>query len=152
MKTLYQKTIWAPGAVPIEEWPYRNIKRILFPFVDVAFFVGGVIGLVQGIPVIKTVFSQGLVEAFSISLMIVAFFSLIGVSFPKCWMMEMISKSLMIGWLTVFLGSLLATAIQVDGYRWFSVTITMVAMSPVIWRLSLLGSEWQIRRHPPEVM
>lgn len=150
MKTVFAKSIWATGMIPIEEWPYRNLKRIMFPVIDLSILLSSLFAVMFGIPAISRVYDRGIIDIFAGLGILAAFVALLGVSFPCLWQIEIIAKSVLIGLLTVYLGSLIFLGIDGDVYRWFSSFIVVVAMCPVIWRITLLGSEWQIRRNPPE--
>lgn len=39
---LWRASIWAPGAIPPEEWKYRNLKRVALPVYDAIAVLAGV--------------------------------------------------------------------------------------------------------------
>lgn len=146
MRKLFSKSIWAPGAIPPQEWKYRNMKRVMFPVIDLLLFVAGLSAIFGGAPAISAFFPDELVDLYGFSMCAIALTCLLGVSFPRLWPVEMIGKSLMLGLVTGYTVSLLTLAIEGDDKRSFVVYFALIAMCPIVWRISLLGSEWQARK------
>lgn len=146
MKFLYRYSIWAPNAIPAEEWKYRNLKRVMFPVIDLLYLLAGLSAARRGVPAISEIYPEPVVTFFSYLLCLSAFVCLIGVSFPRLWAFEIAGKSILLGLMFgYFIALLLLTFTQV-GNRDFVLFVAGVAVCPIIWRLSLLGSEWQNRR------
>ena len=147
MNQLFKKTIWASDAIPAGEWKYRNLKRIMFPVIDVLLFTSGLFAVLYGIPAISEVFDRAIVNVFSTLLMISAFLAFMGVAFPYLWKTQVAAKSVILGLLTTYLGTLILLAFNGDPFRWFSIFIVLGTMSPIIWQISFLGAEFQVRNN-----
>lgn len=146
MQKLLSLTIWGPDAIPPSEWKYRNQKRVMFPIVDFLFFMAGVFGVINFVPGINRFFPDTVADFLGLMLALVALLSLLGVIFPKLWPVEMVSLSILFGLLTGYCVSLLLVIIIGESDRWVGLFITLVALCIVAWRISILGTEWQIRR------
>lgn len=145
-KRLFAASIWAAGAVPPEEWKYRNLKRITLPFIDFMFILGGISAARYGVPAISEFFDDFVVDLFSYALSTIAFLCLLGVSFPKLWGLEAVAKSAIVGLMGGYVVALFMLTAVGEGNRGFVFTVAVVAMALPVWRLSLLGAEWQERR------
>jgi len=146
MLKLYSWSIWAHDAIPAEEWKYRNLKRVVFPIVDIIFFLSGFSAARFGIPAISEFFPDEFVDIFAYVLSLASFICLLGVSFPSLWGFEIAGKSVVLGLIIGYVVALfLLTAVGEDS-RGFIFFISAVSLVFIIWRLSLLGSEWQARR------
>jgi hypothetical protein len=146
LKRLFAASIWARGAVPPEEWKYRNLKRITLPFIDFMFILGGVSAARYGVPAISEFFDDSVVDMFSFALSFIAILCLLGVSFPKLWGLEALAKSALVGLMGGYVVALFMLTAVGEGNRGFVFTVAVVAMALPVWRLSLLGAEWQARR------
>jgi hypothetical protein len=147
MKKLYLASIWAPGAIPAEEWKYRNLKRVMFPIVDLLFFIAGLTAATNGIRSVDTFFSNNSVTTFSYIMSIAALICLVGVSFPKYWGLEMFGKSILLGLMVGYISALII--LTFSGHPLtsaFTFIIASIAICQIIWRVTLLGSEWQDRK------
>lgn len=142
---LYLMSIWHPDAIPKNEWKYRNQKRVMFPAIDVLFILGGFSAAKYGIPAISEFFPDSFVDGFAYILSIAGLVCLIGVSFPRLWAIELGGKSVALSLLVGYILSLLILTAAGEGNRGFVLIIACIASSIIIWRISLLGSEWQDR-------
>ena len=147
MKKLYLASIWAPGAIPAEEWKYRNLKRVMFPIVDLLFFIAGITAALNGIRAVDVFFSHTVVTSFSYTMSIAALICLVGVSFPRYWSLEMFGKAILLGLMVGYISALLILSFvaqqQTSG---FTPIIASIAICQIIWRVTLLGHEWQERK------
>lgn len=146
MKRLLEASIWGPHTIPIEEWPYRNLKRIMFPFIDILFFLSGFVAIQHGIAPLNNLFDEQVVYTFSLLLSFASLICLIGLSFPKLWVLELLGKSILIGLMAGYIMSTIFANIFTGENHVFDMFISAIAITPVIWRVSLLGAEWQSRR------
>lgn len=152
MINLYSKTIWAHGAIPIEEWKYRNLKRVSLPLVSLLFFLGGYAVVRYGLPTINVFFPGGVVTLGGRLLSFAGFISLLGIVFPKLWPLEMLGYSIILGlFVGYFVAALWLTAVGSNG-RGFVLMLDLIAINLIVWRLTLLGSEWQARRVKSKLM
>ena len=145
-RKIYQESIWSHGRIPPEEWKYRNLKRVMFPVIDVLFIIAGFTALKHGVPAIDAIFPEPVVDIFGYAVSFCATVCLIGVSFPKLWTLEIFGKTTLLGVMTCYFLSLFVLTFSGDYDRGFVLLIAAVAMAPIVWRITLLGSEWQYRR------
>jgi Na+/proline symporter len=146
LKRLLSASIWGRGAIPPEEWKYRNLKRVALPILDALFIFGGLSAARYGVPAISEFFDDVAVDLFSYGLSVVAFGCLLGVCFPRLWWLEALAKSALLGLLTGYVVSLFLLTAVGEGNRGFVLIIAMCSMVFPIWRLTLLTAEWQDRR------
>ena len=146
MRNIFSMSIWAPNAIPSDEWKYRNLKRVMFPVIDVIFILSGLSAAYYGVPAISEFYHRGVVDSFALAMSLSGFAALLGVAFPKLWALEIGAKSVLLGLMVVYFTSLFILTRIGEGNRGFVLGIAAVAIAPVIWRLSLLGNEWQQRR------
>lgn len=146
MRRIYNASIWAHDAIPTSEWKYRNLKRVMFPAIDFLFILGGLSAAKYGVPAISEFFPDMFVDLFAYTLSVVAFTCLIGVLFPRLWPLEVGGKSALLGLMVGYFVALFMLTAAGEGNRGFVLLVAAVALCPIVWRLSLLGSEWQERR------
>lgn len=146
MRGLYAKSIWAHDAIPPAEWKYRNLKRVMFPVIDFLFILGGFSAARYGVPAISEFFPDLVVDLFSYALSLVAAVCFIGVLFPRLWPMEIAGKVTLLTLMTGYFVSLLLLTAAGEGNRGFVLIVAAIALCPIVWRLSLLATEWQTRR------
>lgn len=150
MHRILSATIWAPNAIPANEWKYRNLKRVMFPVIDFLFILGGFSAARFGIPAISEFFPDPVVDAFSYVLSAVGLACLVGVSFPRLWGLEMVSKILLLAQVAGYVTALFLLTAAGEGNRGFVLIIAAVAVCPILWRLTLLASKWSERRAQEE--
>lgn len=145
-KKIYAASIWAPGAIPPDEWKYRNLKRMLLPIIDLAYVIAGISAALNGVPAIGEFFDPFVMDFFAYGLAAVSFGCLIGVAFPEFWPLETAAKSLLIGLMAGYVVALLLLTAEGDPNRGFVLMVAFIATCTPIWRLSLIGDEWSTRR------
>jgi hypothetical protein len=146
MRRILALSIWAADAIPADEWKYRNLKRVMFPVIDFLFILGGFSAARYGIPAISEFFPDPVVDLFAYALSAVAFGCLLGVAFPRLWALEALAKSALLSLITGYVAALFLLTAVGEGNRGFVLIIAAVALCPVVWRLTMLGGEWQDRR------
>lgn len=151
LRRLFAASIWAPEAITVDEWKYRNLKRVLLPAIDLFFIFGGFSAVRFGIPAISEFFPDPVVDAFSFTLSLVAFACLVGVSFPRLWAVEIVAKILLLVQLVTYVTSLFLLTAVGEGNRGFVLFVSAVAAAVILWRITLLAAEWQERRLNAEV-
>lgn len=134
-------TIWAKGAIPADEFKYRNLKRIWLPFFDICVIVGGLVGSVNGIPAVEEFFPVGLTDTLSLTFAALGLFCLIGVAFPSLWRLESFAKSSVIGLLIGYVFALVFLVSGGDPARGFVSVIAIMACIVPAFRLGILGYE-----------
>lgn len=146
MKSLLKYTVWASDAIPLDEWKYRNLTRVVFPVIYAALFFGGISAANLGIPAINEFFPKMATPIFAYAILFTSLISLVGVVLPKQWRLEMAGDVSLFGLLVAYLCSLGILMVSGEGNRGFLVFIVLAAIVPIIWRLTILGAEWQTLR------
>jgi len=146
VKALLKHTVWASDAIPLDEWKYRNLRRVVLPFMDALLILGAISAAGLGVPALNEFFPSVATPIFAYSLLLASITSIVGVIFPKQWRLEISGKVAILGLMVGYLCSLVILVLDGDGNRAFIFFIAMVTIVIVIWRLSILGSEWQLLR------
>lgn len=146
VKALFNLSIWAKHSIPAGEWKYRNLKRVLFPIVYLLFFCSGFYADQYGVPAISDFFPYSVIHVFSYILGTSSVLCLLGIAFPRLWPLEILGGSVILGLMTGYLLSLFIIAVIGPGNRGFVLFVSAIALAVVVWRLSLIGAEWQARR------
>lgn len=146
MFNLIQISIWSKTAIPAEEWKYRNVKRVLFPLIDFILFLGGFSAAYFGVPAISEFFPRAIVDTFSTLLSVAALLAFIGVVFPRLWGLEIVANAIVLGLTVGYYVALVILTVNGQGRGGFILAIASIALAVIIWRLSMLGDEWQERR------
>lgn len=146
MNKLLLASIWAPDSFPAEEWKYRNLTRMMMPVIDAFFVAGGVAATIHGVPAIDEFFPRSVIHFFAFTLVFVALLSLVGLIFPRLWRLEIFGRVSLLGLLVAYVTSVFIVIALGNANRGFLLFMVTVALCPVVWRLSILGSEWQTRR------
>lgn len=152
MKRIFAMSIWAAGAIPADEWKYRNLKRVMFPVVDVLFILSGVSAAYYGVPAISEFFPRVIVDSFASTLSLSGIVAFLGVAFPRLWPFEIGARSIILGLMVVYFMSLFILTSVGEGNRGFVLGIAAISIVLLIFRLTLLGSEWQDRRSAEKKM
>jgi len=138
-------TIWAHDAIPASEWVFRNIKRVWLPIYDVIIIASSVAGIVYGVPVIETIFPEGVATAGSIALGLAALVAGLGLAFPALATVEAWAKSFLLGLITGYAGALFLLAADGDPNRALIAGIALCSTIPAVMRLEILKNERQKR-------
>jgi hypothetical protein len=141
MRKLLAATIWAEGAIPADEFKYRNLKRIWLPFFAVLVFVGGLAGARLGIPSVEEFFPDRITDALSHTFAALGVLCLAGIAFPALWRLEAASKSAVIGLLIGYVLALVFLVGDGDPTRGFVSVIAVMACIVPAFRLGILGYE-----------
>lgn len=146
MKKLLAVSIWGSETIPAEEWPFRNLKRIVFPVIDVLFFVAGLAAVNYGVQALNGFFPGPMVVLFSSLFCFAALICFIGIALPFLWPLEMLGKSILTGLMAGYIMTAIFDTVLMGRDHVFDIVIAAIAITPVLWRISLLGAEWQVRR------
>lgn len=141
MRKLLAASIWAKGAIPADEYKYRQLKRVWLPFYDVLIFTAGVVGARYGIPAVEEFFPTGLTDTLSLTFAALGVLCLIGVGFPLMWRLEAAAKSAVIGLLLGYVLALVFLTGGGDPARGFVSVIAIMACIIPTFRLGILGYE-----------
>lgn len=143
------KTIWSPGAIPTDEWKYRNLKRVWLPTYDVVAILAGVVATVQGSPLLNRLFSELLVNMFGTGMAVIAMICLLGVIFPALWAVELVGKAILVGIVSAYATTILLFASNPQPND-FIVLMLAFSLPLPLFRISLLGEEIKERRAKSE--
>lgn len=145
MRKLFEMSIWAPHAIPADEWKFRNQKRVMFPVIDILFILSGISAAYYGVPAISEFFPRYVVDSGATLLSFSGLVAFLGVAFPRLWPFEIVAKSTMLGLMVGYVVALFILTSVGEGNRGFVLGVAMISLCPIVWRLSLLGTEWQDR-------
>lgn len=138
-------TIWSKTAIPVDEWKYRNLKRVLLPTVDIFFAIGGFLGASHGIPAVDQVYGPTVSMIGGYAFTVVALVCFIGVAFPRLWLLEVYGKCALLGMIVGYMGVLVAGAFITHTSSAYVLSLAGVCLAFVIWRLSILVDEARAR-------
>lgn len=140
------QTIWSDASIPPSEWKYRNLKRIVLPTIDLLFVLGGILGALHGIPAISDVFPGWPATVGGIAFAFVGAVCLVGVAIPKLWQVEVWGKSIILGMIVGYIIALATASIITRTSAAYVLSLAGIALTIVVWRLSLLAAEARERR------
>ena len=154
MRRLFAASIWAPGAIPPDEWKFRYLKRFWLPLYDLLAMWAGINAVVFGSRLLNRLMSEELLDLVGWSFFAVALVCLLGVAFPRLWAVEMVGKSVMVGMVFAYMASVIlyptpAPPAQ-ESPNWFIVAMLGFGLPLAMFRLNLLGEEWKERRQERE--
>lgn len=130
-------SIWARRSVSAEDDRVASLLRIYLPLLDVIFAAGGIVSRIYGVPALNETTPGAYVKGWSTAVTVVALACLAGVAFPeRLWRLEFGGKAVLIGLLSLYVGSLIYLAfVEGDGARAaLAIFICTILMLPV-WRL-----------------
>lgn len=142
MSRILQHTIWARGAVPPEEYKYRNLKRVWLPLYDALLVWAGLVAARYGVPALDAKLSDAASDAAGLTLSGVALLCLLGVVIPRLWRLEVAAKTVLLTILFGYFSVLrtLDTELGTDARAFVSV-IALVACIPILIRFNMLAEE-----------
>lgn len=145
VKKTWAKTIWAKGAVPESEGELASdVKRGLLPIFDLVLIFTAILAIRGGMPTFEIVYSSSVSTIAAWGLLMAASLGLVGVSFPKLWLLEAVSK---IGLFAVLFGYALVLLLYSaeDAPRGFVGGIMLAVSSIPVWRVIWMGREYRRR-------
>jgi hypothetical protein len=138
-------TIWAPGAIPIEERKYAGpLKRVALPVLDLILILGGIYAVTSGIPALDELLPDHVSDALGYLFMVCACVCLLGAAFPRLWAVEVAGKILVVA----ILGMYFVALRTVDGgttTRLFISAVVLASLVLPVLRLWWLGAEYGSR-------
>lgn len=146
LRRIGRNSIWAKGAIPVEEWKYRNFKRVVLPVYDFLVVLAGITAIVWGMPSFQEIFPGEVVDALGWLLVFVAVICLLGVSFPRLWAIEILGKALLLGIIVAYIIALFGLAVQGVGTREFVMAVVSMTLPIPVYRIGMLGTEIRDRR------
>ncbi len=150
MRRLFAASIWAPGAIPPDEWKYRNLKRVWLPVYDFIAIAAGYFAWAHGSNILNRLFAPALVDVLGILMIIVATVCFAGVAFPRLWPVEMIGKVLLVGMVVGYISTILLFGRDLPT-NLFVVAMLGWGLPLAMFRLNLLGEEYKERNNEEAV-
>lgn len=143
---VWASTIWAPDAIPPQEGEYAaTIKRGLLPLFDVIMIVSALLAIRGGLPTFVIVYDETVSQLASWALLTCACLCLVGVAFPRLWLLEALAKTGLLSLLIVYAVVLIGWS-AVDPPRGFVGGVVLAACLPPVFRIVWLGREYRRRR------
>ena len=96
LKAILKYTVWARGALDHEPKKFRSLWRVWLPVYNLTAMAAGVFAMTHGSRTLDRIFGER-VDPLGFLFFSVATACLVGVSFPKLWKLETVSKCLLIG-------------------------------------------------------
>lgn len=142
---LFRLSIWAPGAIPLEEHKWAvPLKRFALPLYDVVLVFGGLFAVESGVPALTRIIQDPLADILGYAFTVVALVCLAGIAFPRLWVYELIAKLIVVFFMGVYLFALIVT--PDSGQRDFISAIVVLSLILPGFRLWIIGTEARDRR------
>lgn len=151
MRRLFAASIWAPGAIPPEEWKYRNLKRLWLPLYDLIAIYAGAQAMLFGSTILNRLFAPFVIDVLGLAMVIVATVCLAGVAFPRLWPVEIVGKSLLVALVAGYVTTILLFS-ESPTPNLFVVGMLTWGLPLAFFRLNLLGEEIKERRDEEEAL
>lgn len=147
MRRLFRASIWHPEAIPVEEWKYRNLKRVWLPLYFALAFVNGILAAWVGSRLLHRLFGEQLTDWLGFGLAAVGAVCFAAVAFPRLWAVAIPAVSTLVGMVLAYVGAILLfpspdrtdPAFFIAGMLFFGLPFAM-------FYVNLLGEEWKERR------
>ena len=147
MLWIARQTIWHPDAIPASEGDVaRDVKRWVLPTIDVLLILGSILGLNGGLPAFAVVYDHTVATIASGSVLVFASACLVGVAFPRLWVLELSAKCGLAVVLLTYAFLLIGLAAVDVGTRGFVAGVSSALCVILIWRIVWLGREQRRRR------
>ena len=147
IRRLWAATIWHPAAIPASEGEIaRDVKRWVLPLIDAALILGSILGLNGGMPTFAIVYNETVSQVASVAVLAAGVGCLIGVAFPRLWLLEFISKCALSFILLLYAALLLALATSEYPARGFIAGVCAGITVPLVERIIWLGREYRRRK------
>lgn len=149
MRRLLLSTIWAPGAIPPSEGKYaKPLKRVALPAYDIVAVITGFFAVSSGIPAVDRVLPSHISDLFGYLFVAVALACLVGISFPRLYLLETWAKCFLFGFLGTYAIALrIVAGSSGESTRDFVTGIVLLAMITPLFRLWILGTEARDRKN-----
>lgn len=108
LKRLYHASVWSPNGVSTHDWRFRGLYRFVLPLTDLLFLWFGIVGWSNGIQSVEDAAGNVWQTTWSLLVGVAAFVCLVGVAFPRLWVIEFAGKvaliSLVSAYIALYLG------------------------------------------------
>ncbi len=146
-------TIWAPGVFGLPPDRYANIYRVVLPALDVAFVWAGIGAIVYGAPAFSDFAASGtqnLSFVWGVWTVTAAAACLLGITFPRLLVVEIVGKAAILAAAIVYMIVLLWLTGNGSTTRWVAVGMSVGSALIAGWRLGDLRIEWRDHRQKRE--
>jgi hypothetical protein len=128
--------------VSAKDWRFRGIFRFVLPVTDLLFLWFGIVGCLNGVRSLQEAVGAEWQAGWSVLVAISAFVALVGVSFPKLWVIEMVGKCVLIGLVSAYV--LVAVGNILEPHASATAGLVVILILLPIWRVGDLGFvAWQ---------
>lgn len=134
------RTVWAPEAIPPEEWDYRNVPRVWLPLYDLTIMLAGLVGAINTMPALDLIFDPWIVDIMAGFLVLTALLCLIGVVF-RMLRVEAYAKVALVGLIGSYSIALLTLAAGDSLGRVFIGVLSIALLFLPFSRLQVLGAK-----------
>lgn len=134
------RTVWAPEAIPPEEWDYRNVPRVWLPLYDLTIMLAGLVGAINTMPALDLIFDPWIVDIMAGFLVLTALLCLVGVVF-RMIRVEAYAKVAPVGLIGSYSIALLTLAAGDSLGRVFIGVLSIALLFPPFSRLQVLGAK-----------
>ena len=146
MRRVFRATVWHRDGVRPEDRRFRGIFRYVLPLTDILFLFFGIVGWHNGIRSVEQAAGEEWQTWWSLGIALAAFIALVGVSFPRLWLVELAGKIPLIALVTVYEWVLLARGLDDPRVMATAGLIVILILLPV-WRVADLGfTSWARKR------
>lgn len=147
VKRIARASIWAPGAIPLDEAKYGNLKRVLLPWIDVCLALSGYSAIRYGAPSLEVFYSHGVMDAFGVLFLGASVMAFLGVAFPALFGLEIGGKLVLLSMSVAYCAALIIVGSEAaENTRGFITGYVGALSGVILWRLTFLGNERQTRR------
>lgn len=131
-------TVWGPGGVRAQDWRFRGIFRFVLPSTDILFIYFGIVGWWNGVGSVEEVAGSQIQASWSLAIAFFGLAALVGVSFPKLWLIELGGKVVLIGLVSGYVLLFLARGLSDPLVSATAGLIVILILLPA-WRVGDLG-------------
>lgn len=146
LRRIYRITIWHPLAIPIDEFKYRNLRRVWMPLYAAIGIYSGWKAVTQGSPLMNMLFPADLVDILGVVFTVAAVVAFVGIVIPSLWLPATLALWVIVG----MIGSYIATIAiygPTENPNDFVLGMLGFGLPSAFAYLNLLGEDWKERRH-----
>ena len=134
------RTVWAPEAIPPEEWDYRNVPRVWLPLYDLTIMLAGIAGALNTMPALDLIFEPWIVDIMAGFFVFTALLCLVGVVL-RMLRVEAYAKVALVGLIGSYSITLLTLAAGDSLGRVFIGVLSIALLFLPFSRLQVLGAK-----------
>jgi hypothetical protein len=143
----WSATIWAEGAIPLDEDKFGSLKRYLLPYIDVVLFLSGLSAVRYGAPSLSEFVPVPVTQAFGLLFIGASVLAFVGVIFPSLVLMEVAGKLALFVLSVAYTVALFLLTQDGSAIRGFITGYVAAVAGLLLWRLAFLGRERRERRN-----